>query len=307
MLSEEDAGSILDYIRTFVKMKNIRLCSIVFHGGEPTLNFSVIEYICEELLKETECRYSFDITTNGYNLKPEIVDYLKKRMDEITVSLDGNETMHNTCRKTFSGEGSYAGVIDTALTLNLHHPIRIRMTVNTENYQYLGQSVIDLINQGFQCIIPAIDYYDTRFNEQHFKTIVDEFRKIKKYMEETGKSASVAFIDKDDLVCRGRCYGGFHSLHIYADGRLFPCTFVVDDNDFCIGSIKDGVNEDKLREIDRNNDCIINDCAGCTFQSFCSSIRCKYLNRKLTGAYDTPSPIVCASERMKIELIKERR
>lgn len=66
---------------------------IGFFGGEPLLNFPIIERAVKRVPGA-----SFHLTTNGTLINGKIARFLKKRNFSIIVSLDGPAHIHNPCR-----------------------------------------------------------------------------------------------------------------------------------------------------------------------------------------------------------------
>lgn len=82
--------------------------TINFYGGEPLLNFSVIQ----ECVKYVEDNYGarkvfYGITTNGTILDEEIMSFLEKKRFRVVISLDGNEEENDKNRKYINGDGTF--------------------------------------------------------------------------------------------------------------------------------------------------------------------------------------------------------
>lgn len=77
-LSKDYAAKIVDYIvQDCDKTKNLQ---ISFHGGEPFLNYKIMEFISLELenqLHSVVNDISYQVTTNATILNEEIIEFLK--------------------------------------------------------------------------------------------------------------------------------------------------------------------------------------------------------------------------------------
>lgn len=97
-----------DYL---VHSRDIKTLNFGFYGGEPLLNFelicSVVEYI-ESKVKNKNIVFS--MTTNGTLLTKNIVEYLVKKDFRLTLSLDGDKSLHDKHRKFPNQKGSYSVV-----------------------------------------------------------------------------------------------------------------------------------------------------------------------------------------------------
>ena len=89
--------------------RDIRILNFGFYGGEPLLNFdlicSVVEYI-ESKVKNKNIVFS--MTTNGTLLTKSIVEYLVKKDFRLTISLDGDKSLHDKHRKFPNQKGSHS-------------------------------------------------------------------------------------------------------------------------------------------------------------------------------------------------------
>lgn len=100
---------------------------IAFHGGEPFMNMPVIRYVIAELQRKYKEHVSFVATTNGTLLDDETIDFVGKKFDEVSISIDGDEETHDDLRKDAMGKGSHKMALDSALKLLKYDPLlRIR-------------------------------------------------------------------------------------------------------------------------------------------------------------------------------------
>lgn len=89
---------------------------LIFTGGEPLLQASLVQRLCRYASREYPDKLNFRIITNGALIDPEIAAFLKTYAFDIVVSLDGDE--HTNChRKYHDGSPSYADVLTGIETL----------------------------------------------------------------------------------------------------------------------------------------------------------------------------------------------
>lgn len=129
-----------------------------FQGGEPTLNFETVQAIikyAEHINTFIQKRIEFVICTNLYDLKEQHLDFLSKHNVLISTSLDGPEFLHDSCRKTNAGKGTYKKVTRAIKHLHSTYPkksVSALLTVTKHNIFSL-QSVIDeYLSHGFSSI-----------------------------------------------------------------------------------------------------------------------------------------------------------
>lgn len=86
------------------------------------------------------------------------------------------------------------------------------------------------------------------------------------------------------------------------DGKLYPCSYVVNRAEFCIGDIRNGIDKlavEKINCLNRKTNIV---CEGCSNYKYCISPRCLMINKILTDDFYTPSAVICAAENVKLRL-----
>jgi His-Xaa-Ser system radical SAM maturase HxsB len=154
-MDEKTAKAVVD----FMFQTPSKFFTIEFQGGEPLVNFPIVQYIIEYAKKKNESKIcegelwrgkkslTFRLVSNLTLMNTDILDYLVKNKVSICTSLDGPEWLHNKNR-IYTKAGSY----------------------NTVTYW------IDYIKKelGLQCnAIPTI----TKYSLPYAKEIVDEYLK----------------------------------------------------------------------------------------------------------------------------------
>ena len=307
-LSVENSDEILSFIGEICRKSNCKQCRISFHGGEPSLNVPAIKYIISSFEQKSgvEC-CQYEMTTNGYQLSEDTIQFFAENIHDLTVSIDGTQRSHNSNRLNASGNGSFQEVFRNAekilkLRNQLGRKLRVRMTLNADNYQYLYESVVFLIEHGFKEIVPGVDYGEKRWTESHFDEIYKQYQQIRAYLEEHAPDAYVSSMSREEISKKSFCDGCRSSFHLSPDGKIYPCIYVVNDPVYCMGDVRTGLDKEKLYSFDKINAEPVPECADCGFYDYCPTKRCKYINQKLTGDYLKPSPIVCASERLLLKM-----
>ena len=110
-----------------------------WHGGEPTAAGLGFYREAMELQKRfgqgRQIRNT--IQTNATLLSDEWCEFLKEHRFEIGVSIDGPEKLHNACRKTADGKGSFSDTMRGIELLRKHGiPITTLTTVNRMNMEH---------------------------------------------------------------------------------------------------------------------------------------------------------------------------
>lgn len=145
------------------QLNSIRALSVrwvVFTGGEPLLNRALPE-LCRMLRTE---RIHLTLLTTGILLKKyarEVVD----SFDDVIVSLDGPEAVHDAIRRVSGGFAVMAAGIAALRGLRHHIRITARCTVQKANFQYLRNivSVSKALNLNAVSFLP-VDLTSRAFN-----------------------------------------------------------------------------------------------------------------------------------------------
>jgi len=124
------------------------IVKIEFQGGEPLLNFEVIETIVKEAKRINQKRkkaLSFVICTNLTLMDMATLRYLKREGIELSTSLDGPREIHDRNRMMRSGVGSYDHFIrNLQLSRDIlgHGQVNALMTATKESLS-LFRDIID--------------------------------------------------------------------------------------------------------------------------------------------------------------------
>lgn len=157
-MTNVEAKKIVDYFTD--KFDEIQF--LQFFGGEPLLNPSVIKYICEyfDYLKEIhKINYipKYGITTNGTQITEESAQLMKKYSFIITLSIDGNEIIHDSLRTDKFGNGTFS--------------------ILKEKYSTLISTGINSNNISFECTYTNKHIQNNISIVDLFKFFKDEFGK----------------------------------------------------------------------------------------------------------------------------------
>lgn len=275
-----------------------------FYGGEPLLNFKLIEKATkyfDELFKGRKRRFSF--TTNGTIFDDTILSFLDKYRFSITISLDGPKEIHNMNRKYYiNGKGSFDN-IDNNLSLveskypKLYTDFQINTVIDPRNRLI---DYLKLLDDNHICskldIQAAI--IDDSFSDKK-NNISDEYRYEREYYEfmvilhmanyfDFSKELQLLSSQIESLnrmITRlmfkyilpkksapfGPCLPGQLRLTVDVDGRFLPCEKVSETNpDNIIGNIENGFNIYQVKKLLNLAKYTENDCKSCFAFRFCS-------------------------------------
>ncbi|MEG1312071.1 MAG: radical SAM protein [Romboutsia sp.] len=280
---------------------------VIFHGGEPLLNFEIIKYIYNKLNNVVKKNIRYDMTTNGTILNDEIEEFILNNIDALSISLDGIKESHNKFRIFANGSGSYDIVIKNARRLlSKSSNLRVRMTFSMNTVKYMYESVKEMHKMGFKYIVPALDKL-SQWDEHSIKTLENQVDKVVAYKKENIE----AKISTADIITlntkKGDCFGGVVSFCIGSKGLVYPCAYAIGKDEFIIGNVNNTnscLNKSKIEEMININRVGSENCKGCTRYEYCSGPRCKIINKLATDDYNLPSYMTCISQHMEVRATK---
>lgn len=146
VMESGDIDEIYDFI---LRSSTRRPLHIAFYGGEPLLQYPLMQYAIQrgnELLGD---EVAFSVTTNGTVLTPEKIDWLVAQHVELVISLDGTKAFHDKHRVYANGHGSYKRVHEALSYIVDNYPqhldlISLQMTL--ESYREVDKIAEDWHN-----------------------------------------------------------------------------------------------------------------------------------------------------------------
>lgn len=287
---------------TFLLKKDSPL-SIRFHGGEPLLEFKLIRYFIEEIERQNYNKVPIDyhMTTNGLMATEEILKYLQKYMQDISLSIDGNRKVNDENRHFKNGVGSYDILYDKYRLFLKYFPYtRARMTYTTHTVEYLFESVDHIAGLGFQVIAAVPDQFDKTWSFEQSEVLCREIKKIsEKYKD---KKVRINLIDKSLFKPYGDCSGGDKNISIDADGKIYPCSLSVGNPQFSIGDIWKDIDKECVAKFQSYSRMVNPSCDGCTMLRFCTGNRCKIINKIIHDDFYSPPTAVCLHQNVNVQM-----
>ncbi|MGE5615212.1 MAG: radical SAM protein [Bacillota bacterium] len=298
MKNEENAGS----------------SGIIFFGGEPLIEKDLIhdtvDY-CRRKGKETGRLFHFKITTNGLLLDEQFMKYANDNGILVALSHDGIREAHNMHRKDKSGEGTFDSLsakIDMVLSYQPYAPVL--MVVNPDTVEFYAESVMYLYEKGFKYIICSLNYAG-KWNEETLGILEKQYQELAEFYYEKTLLEDKFYLSPFEVkisshinresYCRERCELGKKQVSVGPDGKLYPCVQFVGDENYSIGNVDDGLDENRRNMIYRMNEKEKAECADCAVKDRCNH-HCGCLNKQATGYINRVSPVLCAHERILLPI-----
>lgn len=304
MMDLNIANNVLRFIKD--KTKTSHSIEIVFHGGEPLLNYEMIKYIILEI-KKWNIESHFLMTTNGSRLDDDKIEFLIKYMDEISISIDGNKETQNKHRLFKDKTGSYDRIINGIKKLikkieGTETGLRARMTVSLDTCNDLFDNISFLYQMGFKMIVPVLDFSNTiNWTPEHLKVIVSSIKRCYEELYIKG-DLMISLIENIGHKHFSDCRAGKETMHISPTGEIYPCAYVMNNRKFLLGDVENGLLVEQIEKL-FNINAEVTECSGkCAWYGFCLGTRCKLINYSQTGNFYKPSFYTCFNEKLQLEV-----
>lgn len=295
-LSRETAFQAVDYLWKLLGNRRKKEFVFSFFGGEPLLNFPVMEettaYI-RHVFRDWKIR--FFVTTNFTLLTDAMLDFLLRENYHLTISLDGPPASHDAKRVFSDGSGSFATVAKNLERLHAANPRFLEENVNLEAVYSQDLSFRDFY-EFFSCHpffskIPMrysdVDKYDTDYyhhfpaDPERLKKEVEEIRReiCSKWKSGTpltpvDKTLSLSFTRTRQYLKIRDSFETGHTcqfddkLFIDAEGVFHVCEKI--NPKFPIGDVRQGLDFRRMEEmLDEFSAVIVGVCRDCVFRHLC--------------------------------------
>ena len=249
--------------------KNPALC-LEFIGGEPFLVIDEIEEIYEYFLKRTielkhiwAINHFIGITSNGVlYFDPKVQNFLRKYKGKIglSITLDGNQELHDSCRRFPDGSPSYEHAIaaikhwtDQGLYMGS------KITIAPGNVKYLASAVKHMIELNYEDI-HANCVFEKGWELHHALTLYEQLKELADYFIENNYFIDRYFrmfdhkgfqplLEEDN---NNWCGGDGRMLAISPDGYYYPCLRFMETSlgenqiEFVIGEVGRDIGEEEV-------------------------------------------------------------
>jgi uncharacterized protein len=235
---------------------------IVLLGGEPLLHPSFIELL--ELVREksekARVKTRVSMTTNGTICTEELLRAFADHNVQVSVSIDGPQTVHDKQRPFANGSGSYEVVMGNCEKM-LHHlgpeNVSLRVTCTNQNIpgllgffreirKRLGSLKVDfspvIVRESNSCSLFRV--CQTEYSELRRKVIDDEIARYdslvrlsrdqaRRIMQMNAMFAKRKYISK--------CEFGVNLITVTPEGDVYPCAGLVDRPEYKMGDTGGGL------------------------------------------------------------------
>ena len=293
-MSDETIDLITRSLRK--NLKNYSSFIISFFGGEPLIEYGKVIKILDdsmEVCRKLSRNFTAYMTTNGYNLSPEVFkELLKRHVIYYHITLDGPPSVHDTHRPLASGNPSFQKIIDNLTGIresarsNTFH-ITLRTNITRSIYENIDEFV-DILARNFSNDSRfniywrwVEDFGGDRINEHR-----DEFVTMDKVFKAMDKIHNAGLSLYNDVIYNAKkgalvCEASKQNYYVIDyDGTLLKCTHWDKPEVATVGSIKP--NGDFLLNREREAFYTLKvpkeKCRKCYFEPLCHGKSCSIRN-----------------------------
>jgi len=284
-------------------------CGIIFFGGEPLLCQDLIWDVIHWCEHEGPGRFHYKVTTNGTLLDERFLDEAGHWGLHVALSHDGLRQAHDRFRVWPDSSGTFDTLQPKLRLLLDRQPYApVMMTVNPEVVGHFAESAMWLQSEGVQYLIASLNYAGA-WDDKTLRRLWKEYLTLEAWhLENYRQERKIYFSPFDKRIAshvfpgRGTsCRCGRRQISVAPDGRLYPCVQFVGRDQYCIGTVAEGIDEARREEIYTLNAQEKQECKGCALVGRCHN-KCGCLNLQTTGSISSIPPILCEHERMAIPI-----
>ena len=316
-MSEEVALKAVDFL--IENSGNRKILEMDFFGGEPLLNFDVVKKTVEYANEKASAlgkKFLFTMTTNGVLLRGEIADWLNENMENVVLSLDGRQEIHDDVRKTVNGKGSFEVIIQNFKDFVAKRGDKsyyIRGTFTNKNLDF-AKDVLFMADSGFKEISlePVVleKGHELAITEEMLPEIKEEYKRLaREYIKRRKEGKGFHFfhftIDLEGGPCLAKrvnaCGAGNEYFSVTPVGDIYPCHQFADKPEFYMGNVFEGKINEEIRAKFKNSSLFTREgCEDCFARYHCSG-GCAANNYVFNGDINKPYKQTCEMLKARTE------
>ncbi|MGL4326552.1 MAG: radical SAM protein [Tannerellaceae bacterium] len=288
LMSKEDADSFVEFcVNNFDKIKKI-----IFFGGEPFMNLDIMVYICDSFINkfnhgEFAVIPLFGAITNGTILNKDIIKFIDKYLDFVTISVDGLKEINDENRIFADGSGSFDKISKFIYSVKSETKAKLKFEATyTKRHIELGYSYKDINDDLTKVFGIDGDVVNENSNDlSGHKSTSDYYKNIdlidfSDMPIDFWNVLAAITLKKENKMC-SICQDRFA---VSTSGDIYPCQMVVGKHKTCLGNTKsDNIYKSSLLYNDfekkllsnKNAECLScwanKLCGGCTVKRFYNS------------------------------------
>lgn len=263
-MTEDTAKRAVDFM--IQQCPNLSSLRIGFFGGEPLLNFPVIEtviaYANEMAMRKGLPEIEYHVSTNATVLTDDMIEYFKNCNVSFLVSLDGNKEIHDSMRISSYGQGTHQLVFANLKKLTSDFgksKVGVSAVVTHGGsmksvYDYLSDLNIQKMKFGYVRYTHPTYFTFTQKDKDRY---VEDLRSIaKKALEKLLCGVKPAYSDFESKILqlwkhvrrRYFCPAGIRRFAVAPNGDIYPCGPAAGMTQFKLGDIFTGLDSEQMQQ-----------------------------------------------------------
>ncbi len=233
--------------------------TIQFFGGEPLMNFELMEYACKvisSIARKRNYNITFGLVTNGTLIDQKFINLVKMFNIQVTISYDGDPKINDKMRIMDNYSGSSQLIIKNAKWLKQEtgQPSTIEVTYNKHHID-ASVTILDVVRHihnilpdTFVHLVPAGGTDDCDYAIKDLSVFAESVREIIdiKLKEPNIDLPLYSLAQRIFFALENRnidvekiCDAGFGTISVSTKGDVYPCFMFTDNNEMKFGSIYD--------------------------------------------------------------------
>lgn len=299
-MTAEMAFKGIDYL--FKHSSELDEVTIAFYGGEPLLQFKLIQK-CVQYAEEKKGnkKVVYTATTNGTLLTDKVVEFIIKNDFRLLISLDGPREEHNLYRTFKNGMGSFDIIMENVKRLLIKYPdfeqnISFNGVLNPDHdYDHVKEffendelmkkinlGVVEVDATNTDEIIEFNPDYNQARSFDYLMYLLVLLKKVERKYLTRFLYARISMINetyhrlKNSKLGKvthhgGPCLPGVRRIFLNAEGKFYPCERVSETSDVAlIGDINRGVDLSKAEKVLNIGRVTENECLSCWALPLCT-------------------------------------
>lgn len=269
---------------------------VVFYGGEPLLNFTVLKQ-CVEYIETTYPTWNilYNLTTNGSLLNDEARKFFVQHDFVVNVSFDGPREQHDRLRVTAEGKPTfdmvYPNIVEYSKLLkrsvnciSVFDPKTNLLAVADffDNNKYVNMLTANAVKDTNGHYYDQFDKEDYLYHHEQKKKIferlmkdVGDDTKLFGFASRFYVGAIARFIDSIPNIGKinpklirmtGGCVPG-NKIHVTPDGNFYMCEKCLTTHSF--GDVKNGIDFQKVADLVNEYNNKTQQCISCQYRQVC--------------------------------------
>lgn len=302
-----------------------------FIGGEPLLEIELIDQIMDYFLYTALDKnhrwatiFMISMSSNGIlYFTPKVQEFMQKWNGRLSISItiDGNKELHDSCRRLISGGPTYdlaaAAFADVRVRYNQSGT---KLTLSKSNLKYLSTAFIDMVERFNLEYLSGNPVYEDEWTNEDATLYYFELKKIADWLittdkwKTTGTSFFIEWIGHQLTPSENEnwCGGTGAMLAFDTDGSIYPCLRYAPlsmgeelANKCIIGNIETGLASqphekcflESLRGITRRSQST-DECWNCPISSGCAT--CSAWQYEIYGTADRRCTNICPMHKARV-------